>query len=180
MALDSHPLKPGKKDVGQRDVPVTFAGVTIHPGDWLYADEGERGGRATHSPAVVCREPLLAGADGRPRSVLLFACADGILVSSTELVMPKDAPKGPIPLSIPTDEELLSARRLPSATAAPATPVSIKPAVTATLEEAAAAMAALDVVEKLPSPFATRCGSTNTSGRRRSVSFRGVCGEGED
>lgn len=101
--------------------------------------------------------------------------------------MPKDAPKGPIPLSIPTDEELLTcssangSSRLPSGTAAPATPVSTKPAVTATLEEAAAAVAALDIVRELPSPFATRCSSTNAPGlgRRRSVSFKGVCGEGE-
>ena len=35
MALDSHPLKPGKADVGQRDVPVTVGGVVINPGDWL-------------------------------------------------------------------------------------------------------------------------------------------------
>ncbi|EFN57535.1 hypothetical protein CHLNCDRAFT_21385, partial [Chlorella variabilis] len=35
MALDSHPLKPGKADVGQRDVPVTVGGFVINPGDWL-------------------------------------------------------------------------------------------------------------------------------------------------
>ncbi len=39
MALDSHPLKPGKRDMGQRDVPVVVGGVTINPGDYLYADE---------------------------------------------------------------------------------------------------------------------------------------------
>lgn len=39
MALDSHPLKPGKRDMGQRDVPVVVGGVTIQPGDYLYADE---------------------------------------------------------------------------------------------------------------------------------------------
>jgi regulator of ribonuclease activity A len=54
MALDSHPLKPGKKHVGQRDVPVTFAGVTIHPGDWLYADEGESCGSASPRRALAC------------------------------------------------------------------------------------------------------------------------------
>jgi len=50
MALDSHPLKPGKRDVGQRDVPVVVGGVTIHPGDWLYADEGKRDEPSGHPP----------------------------------------------------------------------------------------------------------------------------------
>lgn len=40
-ALAPHPLKPGKKDFGQRDVPVTFGGATIRPGDWIVADMGE-------------------------------------------------------------------------------------------------------------------------------------------
>jgi len=39
MALESNPLKPGKRDFGLRDVPVVLGGVTINPGDWLYADE---------------------------------------------------------------------------------------------------------------------------------------------
>ncbi|MBA1148759.1 ribonuclease E activity regulator RraA [Ectothiorhodospiraceae bacterium WFHF3C12] len=38
-ALNTHPLKSVKKGVGERDVPVTFAGVTVQPGDYLYADE---------------------------------------------------------------------------------------------------------------------------------------------
>jgi len=38
-ALNTHPLKSVKKGVGDRDVPVTFAGITIQPGDYLYADE---------------------------------------------------------------------------------------------------------------------------------------------
>ncbi len=38
-ALNTHPLKSVKKGVGDRDVPVTFAGVTFQPGDYLYADE---------------------------------------------------------------------------------------------------------------------------------------------
>ncbi len=38
-ALTTHPLKSVKKGVGERDVPVTFAGITIQPGDYLYADE---------------------------------------------------------------------------------------------------------------------------------------------
>lgn len=38
-ALNTHPLKSVKKGIGERDVPVTFAGVTVRPGDFLYADE---------------------------------------------------------------------------------------------------------------------------------------------
>lgn len=37
-ALMTHPLKSVKKGGGDRDVPVTFAGITIRPGDYLYAD----------------------------------------------------------------------------------------------------------------------------------------------
>jgi len=37
-AIASHPLKPGKRDLGQRDVPVSVGGVVINPGDWIYAD----------------------------------------------------------------------------------------------------------------------------------------------
>jgi len=38
QALGSHPRKSEKRGEGQRDVAVTFAGVTITPSDWLYAD----------------------------------------------------------------------------------------------------------------------------------------------
>lgn len=38
-ALAAHPKKSDKRGVGQRDVAVTFAGVTFHPGDHLYADD---------------------------------------------------------------------------------------------------------------------------------------------
>lgn len=38
-ALNTHPLKTVKKNIGERDVPVTFGGVTIKPGEWLCADE---------------------------------------------------------------------------------------------------------------------------------------------
>ncbi len=38
-ALGTHPMKTDKRGEGQRDLVVTFAGVTFHPGDWLYADE---------------------------------------------------------------------------------------------------------------------------------------------
>ena len=37
-ALGTVPRKTEKHGVGQRDVAVTFGGVTIHPGDHLYAD----------------------------------------------------------------------------------------------------------------------------------------------
>ncbi|EFJ49804.1 hypothetical protein VOLCADRAFT_120739 [Volvox carteri f. nagariensis] len=37
-ALGTHPLKSSKRDPGQRDVPVSFGGVTVSPGDWVYAD----------------------------------------------------------------------------------------------------------------------------------------------
>ncbi|MBV6476972.1 MAG: ribonuclease E activity regulator RraA [Rhodocyclaceae bacterium] len=39
LALDSHPLKSIKKNVGEADIPVSFGDVTFTPGDYLYADE---------------------------------------------------------------------------------------------------------------------------------------------
>ena len=38
-ALGTHPLKSVKKGAGDRDIPVTFGGVTFVPGQHLYADE---------------------------------------------------------------------------------------------------------------------------------------------
>ncbi|MCP1674709.1 regulator of ribonuclease activity A [Natronocella acetinitrilica] len=38
-ALNTHPQRSVKKGVGERDVPVTFSGVTFSAGQWLYADE---------------------------------------------------------------------------------------------------------------------------------------------
>lgn len=38
-ALATHPQKSIKKGVGDRNVAVTFGGVTFNPGAWLYADE---------------------------------------------------------------------------------------------------------------------------------------------
>ena len=38
-ALATYPLKSSKRDKGLRDVPVNFAGVTVRPGDWIYADK---------------------------------------------------------------------------------------------------------------------------------------------
>jgi regulator of ribonuclease activity A len=37
-ALNCHPVKTDKRGEGQVDVEVTFAGATIWPGDYLYAD----------------------------------------------------------------------------------------------------------------------------------------------
>lgn len=38
-ALATHPLKSIKKGVGERDLPVSFGGVTFRPGDWIYVDD---------------------------------------------------------------------------------------------------------------------------------------------
>jgi regulator of ribonuclease activity A len=38
-ALNTHPLKSAKRGAGERDVPVSFAGLTFIPGHFLYADE---------------------------------------------------------------------------------------------------------------------------------------------
>ena len=38
-ALNTHPQKSIKKGVGDRNIAVTFGGVTFNPGEWLYADE---------------------------------------------------------------------------------------------------------------------------------------------
>lgn len=38
-ALATNPRPPAKRGAGARDIPVTVAGVTIAPGDWLCADE---------------------------------------------------------------------------------------------------------------------------------------------
>ena len=38
-ALAPHPLKSNKQGVGQKDIPVRFAGVNWIPGHYLYADK---------------------------------------------------------------------------------------------------------------------------------------------
>ncbi|WP_435099984.1 ribonuclease E activity regulator RraA [Arhodomonas sp. AD133] len=48
-ALNVHPRRSEKRGEGERDVAVTFAGVTVRPGEWLYADE---------DGVVVAREAL--------------------------------------------------------------------------------------------------------------------------
>ena len=38
LALAAHPMKTDRRDLGEVDVPVAFAGVSVAPGDWIYAD----------------------------------------------------------------------------------------------------------------------------------------------
>ncbi len=38
-ALGTHPMKTDKRGEGQRDIPVSFAGVSFRPGAWVYSDE---------------------------------------------------------------------------------------------------------------------------------------------
>jgi regulator of ribonuclease activity A len=38
-ALGTTPQRSARAGAGQRDVPVSFGGVTLTPGEWLYADE---------------------------------------------------------------------------------------------------------------------------------------------
>ncbi|QSI75810.1 MULTISPECIES: ribonuclease E activity regulator RraA [Niveibacterium] len=39
MALATHPQKSVKRNVGEIDVTISFGGVRIQPGEWVYADE---------------------------------------------------------------------------------------------------------------------------------------------
>lgn len=38
-ALNTHPQKSIKKGVGDKDITVTFGGISFNPGEYLYADE---------------------------------------------------------------------------------------------------------------------------------------------
>lgn len=38
-AIGTHPFKSIKKGEGDVDIPVTFAGITFNPGEYLYSDE---------------------------------------------------------------------------------------------------------------------------------------------
>ncbi len=38
-ALATHPRRSVRKGMGERDLAVDIAGVSIRPGDWIYADE---------------------------------------------------------------------------------------------------------------------------------------------
>lgn len=49
-ALNTHPQKTVKKGVGDRNLALTFGGVTFHPGERLYADE---------DGVLVAAQPLL-------------------------------------------------------------------------------------------------------------------------
>ncbi|MGY2895204.1 ribonuclease E activity regulator RraA [Deinococcus sp. UYEF24] len=37
-ALATHPRRSGKGSSGEQDISLMFAGVSIEPGDWIYAD----------------------------------------------------------------------------------------------------------------------------------------------
>lgn len=37
-ALAAHPQRSFRKGVGERGLPVSIAGVTVRPGNWIYAD----------------------------------------------------------------------------------------------------------------------------------------------
>jgi regulator of ribonuclease activity A len=50
QALGHCPLKTEKLGMGQRDVPIAFGGVTIAPGDYVYAD---------NNGVIVSKRPLL-------------------------------------------------------------------------------------------------------------------------
>jgi len=38
LALATHPQKTVKRNLGDTDIAVSFAGIDLIPGDWLYAD----------------------------------------------------------------------------------------------------------------------------------------------
>ena len=52
QALGTCPIKTEKLGVGQRDIPVTIAGVEISPGDYVYAD---------NNGVIVSRVALTSG-----------------------------------------------------------------------------------------------------------------------
>ena len=39
FAIDTHPMKTVKRNVGEAEIAVSFGGVSFVPGEWLYADE---------------------------------------------------------------------------------------------------------------------------------------------
>ena len=41
QALAIYPMKTEKKGIGNADIPVTFAGVTIHPGVCIVSDNND-------------------------------------------------------------------------------------------------------------------------------------------
>lgn len=52
QAIGSVPVKTEKRGIGDRDVPVTFGGVMVNPGDWVYAD---------NNGVIVADRELLGG-----------------------------------------------------------------------------------------------------------------------
>ena len=50
QALGTIPLKTDKRGIGDRNVAVTFGGVTFHPGEFVYAD---------NNGIIVSAEPLV-------------------------------------------------------------------------------------------------------------------------
>ena len=38
-ALHAHPRRSVRKGIGEKDLAVDIAGITVRPGDWIYADE---------------------------------------------------------------------------------------------------------------------------------------------
>ncbi|EPJ52410.1 MAG: hypothetical protein OFPI_13990 [Osedax symbiont Rs2] len=38
QAIGSHPLKTDKRGLGDLNVPISFGGVSFHPGEYVYAD----------------------------------------------------------------------------------------------------------------------------------------------
>ena len=48
-ALQTHPLKSIKKGWGDRNIDVTFGGVTFRPGEYVYADE---------DGVIIAKQPL--------------------------------------------------------------------------------------------------------------------------
>jgi regulator of ribonuclease activity A len=39
FAIDTHPMKTLKKNLGEADIVVSFGGVDFIPGEWIYADD---------------------------------------------------------------------------------------------------------------------------------------------
>ena len=50
QALASHPMKTEKRGLGDVGLPLAFAGLSITPGDWIYADA---------NGVIVAKAPLL-------------------------------------------------------------------------------------------------------------------------
>jgi len=49
-ALNSIPLKTQRKGIGEKNIPITFGGVTFNPGEFIYSDK---------TGIIVSAEPLI-------------------------------------------------------------------------------------------------------------------------